>query len=138
MQSANMFSDEQIPNGVQRSPLDALDKAISTADTSFTLLETLREPEEIREVHVSSPVEMKIPESQGSSTEKAASSTVGPITPIDLFWLRVDEWAIRTILRKFLRVKHVWVAKLPQHRNGGVVRWVSGPVEPPYAKMGLT
>lgn len=76
MQSANMFNDEQIPNGAQRSPLDALDKAISTADTSFTLLETLREPEEIREVHVSSPVEMKIPESQGSSTEKPASSTV--------------------------------------------------------------
>jgi len=79
MQSANMFHDEQIPNGIPRPPLDALDKAISTADTGFTLLETLSEPEQIREVHVSSPVEMKIPESQGSSTEKTASSMVGLI-----------------------------------------------------------
>ena len=79
MQSTNMFNDEQISNGAQRSPLDTLDKAISTADTSFALLETLREPEEIREVHVSSPVEMKIPESQGSSAEKAVSSNVRPI-----------------------------------------------------------
>jgi hypothetical protein len=72
-----MINDEQIPNGngAQRLPLDALDKAISTADTSFASLETLREPEEIREIRVSSPVEMKIPESQGSSAEKAASST---------------------------------------------------------------
>jgi len=83
MQSTNMFGDEQIQNGAQRSPLDALDKAIGTADTSFSTLETLREPEEIREVHVSSPVEMKIPESQGSSAEKAASSTVRPIIPTD-------------------------------------------------------
>ena len=88
MQSANMFNDEQIPNGAQRS-LDALDKAISTADTSFALLETLREPEEIREVHVSSPVEMKIPESQGSSAEKAASSTVRQTVPTDLLLINV-------------------------------------------------
>lgn len=78
MQSANMFHDEQIPNGTPR-PLDALDKAISTADNNFTLLETLSEPEQIREVHVSSPVEMKIPESQSSSTEKTASSMVSPV-----------------------------------------------------------
>ncbi|KAF9649197.1 hypothetical protein BDM02DRAFT_3186495 [Thelephora ganbajun] len=75
MQSANMFNDEQIPNGVQRSPLDVLDKAISRADTSFSLLETLREPEQIQEIHMQSPVEMKIPESQGSSAEKATPST---------------------------------------------------------------
>jgi len=50
-----------------------------TADTNFTLLETLSEPERIREVHVSSLVEMKIQESQGSSTEKTASSMVGLI-----------------------------------------------------------
>lgn len=81
MQSTNMISDEQVQNGVQRSPLDALDKAIGTADTSFSLFQTLGEPEEIREAHVSSPVEMKIPESQGSSAEKAASSTVRPIIP---------------------------------------------------------
>jgi len=89
MQSANMFNDEQIPNGVQRSPLDALDKAISTADASFALLETLREPEEIREVHVPSPVEMKIPESQGSSAEKATSSVVRPIVSTDLLLMNV-------------------------------------------------
>lgn len=77
MQSANMFNGEEIPNDTQRLPLDTLDKAISTADSSFALLETLREPEEVREVHVSSPVEMKIPE---SSMEKATSSAVGPQT----------------------------------------------------------
>jgi hypothetical protein len=94
MQSANMFSDEQIPNGVQRSPLDALDKAIGTADTSSTLLDTLREPEEIREVHVSSPVEMRIPESQGLLAEKAGSSTVRPITPIDILLVEIDEYPL--------------------------------------------
>jgi len=125
-----MISDEQIPNGAQRSPLDALDEAISKADTSFASLETLREPEEIREIHVtSSPVEMRIPELQGSSTEKAASSTVCPMIPEQLFFSVVDLlMGIRTILRKFLRVKHVWGAKLPRHRSGGVVRWVSDPV----------
>ena len=85
MQSANTFNEEQTSNGAQRSPFDTLDKAINTAGTCLALLETLREPEEIREVHVSSPVEMKIPESQGSTTEKAASSNVGPIIVIDLF-----------------------------------------------------
>jgi len=81
-----MISDEQIPNGAQRSPLDALDNLISKADASFASLETLREPEEIREIHVtSSPMEMRIPESQGSSTEKTASSTVGPMIPEYLF-----------------------------------------------------
>ena len=91
MQSTNMLNDEQIQNGGQRSPLDALDKAIGTADTSFSLLETLREPEEIREVHVSSPVEMKIPESQGSSAEKAASSTVRPTISTDPPPVMIDE-----------------------------------------------
>jgi hypothetical protein len=76
MQSTNMFGEEQIPNGAQRSPLDALDKAIGTADISCALLDTLRGPEQVQEVHVSSPMEMTIPESQGSSTEKLASSTV--------------------------------------------------------------
>ena len=85
MQSTNMFNGEQIPNGAQRTPLDALDKAINTADTSFNSLETLREPEVIREIRVSSPMEMKIPESQGSSAEKAASSTVGSTVPTSLF-----------------------------------------------------
>lgn len=85
MQSANMFNDEQIPNGAQRSPLDALDKAISTADTSFASLETLGEPEEIREVHASPPVETKAPESQGSITEKTSASTVGPMYSEHLF-----------------------------------------------------
>lgn len=80
MQSANMFHEEQMPNGALRSPLEALDKAISTADTNFALLDTLREPEEIQEDHASSPVEMRIPESQGSATEKPAPSTVGPIS----------------------------------------------------------
>ena len=70
-----MLNGGQIPSDAQRSPLDTLDEAISTADSSFALLETLREPEEVREVHVSSsPMEMKIPE---SSAEKATSSTVG-------------------------------------------------------------
>ena len=81
MESANTFHGEQIPNGTQRSPLDTLDKAISTADTSFTLLETLRKPEENREPHASSPIEMKIPESQSSSAEKAGSSTVSLTAP---------------------------------------------------------
>lgn len=76
MQSTNMFSEEQIPNGVQRSPLDALDKAIGTADISCALLDTLKGPERIQEVHAPSPVEMTIPESHGSSTEKPASSAV--------------------------------------------------------------
>ena len=90
MQSANMFNDEQLPNGAQRSPSDVLDKAISTADTSFALLETLREPDETREVHASSPVEMKIPESQGSSAEKASSSTtVRSVIPTDLLLMNV-------------------------------------------------
>lgn len=75
MRSANMFNGEQIQNNAQRLPLDTLDKAITMADSSFALLETLREPEEVREVHVSSPVEMKIPE---SSMEKATSSAVSP------------------------------------------------------------
>jgi len=77
MRSAELFNGEQMPNGAQ--PLDTLDKAISMADTSFALLETLRGPEEIQEIHVSSPVEMKIPDSQGSSAEKTAS-TVGPMS----------------------------------------------------------
>ena len=79
MQSANMLHDEQIPNGAPRSPLDALDKAISTADTSFALLDTLSEPEAMREVHTSPTVEMKVLEPHSSSTEKTISSTVGPI-----------------------------------------------------------
>lgn len=94
MQSANMFHEEQIPNGAPRSPLEALDKAIGTADTSFALLETLREPGEIREVHASSPMEMKIPESQGSTAEKTVSSTVSLIAPNDFLWSRVDERAL--------------------------------------------
>ena len=87
MQSANLFHEEQISNGTSRSPLDALDKAISTADTSFALLETLSEPEQIREVHVSSPVEMKIPESQNSSAERAASSMVGLIARMPFYFV---------------------------------------------------
>jgi hypothetical protein len=87
MQSANMLHDEQIPNGASRSPLDTLDKAINTADASFALLETLREPEVTKEVHMSPLVEMKIPESQGSSAEKAAASTVSPMTPEHLLVL---------------------------------------------------
>jgi len=75
MQSADMFNSEQTSNGSQRSPLDTLDEAISTADGSFALLRSLREPEELQEAHASSPVEMKIPESQGSSVDKSASST---------------------------------------------------------------
>lgn len=71
-----MFSEEQIPNGAQRSPLDALDKAITTADTTCTLLDTLRESEQTQEAHVPSPVEMSIPESQSSSTDKPTSSAV--------------------------------------------------------------
>jgi len=123
MQSANMFNGEQMANGTQRTPSDALDKAISTADASFALLETLKEPEVIREIHVPSPVEMKIPESQGSSTEKAASSTVRLNYPRSHFpYLPTT---IRTILRRFPRVKHVWVAKSHRRQNGGVVRWVS-------------
>lgn len=76
MQSTNMFSEEQIPNGAQRSPLDALDKAINTADNSCALLDTLKEPEQIQEAHMPSPVEMMIPESQGPPTEKPGSSAV--------------------------------------------------------------
>jgi len=99
MQSANMFHEEQIPNGTPRPPLETLDKAISTADTSITLLETLSEPEQIREVHVSSPVEMKIPESQSSSTEKTASSMVGLIAPNTFFSSWADERAPGRISR---------------------------------------
>lgn len=75
MQSTNMFNEEQIPNSVQRSPLEALDKAINTADTSCVLIDTLKELEQIQEVHVPSSTEMSIPEPQGSSTDKASSST---------------------------------------------------------------
>ena len=83
-----MFNEEQIPNGAQRSPLDALDKAITTADTSYSLLDTLREPEQAQEVHASSPVEMTIPESQGPSTEKAAPSAVSLSAHVCLFRTR--------------------------------------------------
>lgn len=91
MQSANMFGEEQIPNGAQRSPLDALDKAINSADTSCALLDTLSEPEQIQEVHVPSPVEMTIPESQGLSTEKAASSAVSLLVHGCDFRTRVNQ-----------------------------------------------
>lgn len=91
MQSANMVSEEQIPNGAQRPPLEALDKAINTADTNCALLDTLREPEQIQEVHVPSPVEMTIPESQGPSAEKGASSAVSLWVHECHFRTRVNE-----------------------------------------------
>jgi hypothetical protein len=86
MQSANMFNEEQILNGAQRSPLGALDKAISTADTSCALMDTLGEPEQIQEVQVPSSAETSIQESQGSSTEKVASSTVGSRLKFSYRW----------------------------------------------------
>ena len=119
MQSVNMFNEEQISNGAQRSPFEALDKAINTADTSSALLDTLNESEKAQEVHVSPSTDMSTSESQGSSTEKQTVS-------IQVHFPNVGESnAIRMICHKFLRVKRAWVVVLPLHRNGGVVRWVS-------------
>lgn len=85
MQSTNMLNEEQMPNGVQRSQLEALDKAINTADTSCVLIDALKEPEQIQEVHVPSSTEMSIPESQGSSTDKPSSSNARlPVHPFSM------------------------------------------------------
>lgn len=90
MQSANTFNEEQIPNGVQRSPLEALDKAINTADTGCSLLDTLREPEQLQEIHVPSPVEMTIPESQGPSPDNPTSAVCSSAHGFH-FWLWLDK-----------------------------------------------